>query len=36
MPQDIIDCDVVIQAGDEDTPDTATGGEGPLGNDGRL
>jgi hypothetical protein len=27
----IIDCDVVIQAGHEDTPDDATGGEGPLG-----
>ena len=33
MPQDIIDCDVVIQAGHEDTPDGATGGEGPLGNE---
>src|SRR5215469_7600808 len=28
---DVIDCDVVIQAGHEDTPDSATGGEGPLG-----
>jgi hypothetical protein len=31
MPLDIIDCDVVIQAGHEDTPDDKTGGEGPLG-----
>ena len=30
---DVIDCDVVIQAGHEDTPDDATGGEGPLGNE---
>ena len=27
----IITCDVVIQAGHEDTPDSRTGGEGPLG-----
>src|SRR6516164_2400831 len=33
MPQEIIDCDVVIQAGHEDTPDDKTGGEGPLGNE---
>ena len=33
MPQEIIDCDVVIQAGHEDTPDDRTGGEGPLGNE---
>ena len=31
MRQEIIDCDVVIQAGHEDTPDHRTGGEGPLG-----
>jgi hypothetical protein len=29
----VIDCDVVIQAGHEDTPDGMTGGEGPLGNE---
>ena len=29
----VIDCDVVIQAGHEDTPDDKTGGEGPLGNE---
>lgn len=29
----VIDCDVVIQAGHEDTPDGRTGGEGPLGNE---
>jgi hypothetical protein len=29
----IIDCDVVIQAGHEDTPDGMTGGVGPLGNE---
>ncbi len=29
----IIDCDVVIQAGHENTPDGATGGQGPLGNE---
>lgn len=28
---DVIDCDVVIQAGHENTPDGMTGGEGPLG-----
>jgi hypothetical protein len=28
---DVIDCDVVIQAGHENTPDGITGGEGPLG-----
>jgi hypothetical protein len=33
MRQEIIDCDVVIQAGHEDTPDDRTGGEGPLGNE---
>ena len=33
MAGGIIDCDVVIQAGHEDTPDGATGGEGPLGNE---
>jgi hypothetical protein len=31
MTQEIIDCDVVIQAGHENTPDDRTGGEGPLG-----
>src|SRR5262249_38662248 len=31
MPNPIIDCDVVIQAGHENTPDDKTGGEGPLG-----
>ena len=31
MAQEIIDCDVVIQAGHENTPDDRTGGEGPLG-----
>lgn len=31
MAWNIIDCDVVIQAGHEDTPDNMTGGEGPLG-----
>jgi hypothetical protein len=31
MRQEIIDCDVVIQAGHENTPDGMTGGEGPLG-----
>lgn len=31
MAHEIIDCDVVIQAGHEDTPDDRTGGEGPLG-----
>jgi hypothetical protein len=31
MAQDIINCDVVIQAGHENTPDSMTGGEGPLG-----
>jgi hypothetical protein len=31
MAQRVIDCDVVIQAGHEDTPDSMTGGSGPLG-----
>jgi hypothetical protein len=31
--QSVIDCDVVIQAGHQDTPDDKTGGEGPLGNE---
>jgi hypothetical protein len=26
-------CDILIQAGHENTPDGATGGEGPLGNE---
>src|SRR5262245_7544224 len=33
MRQEIIDCDVVVQAGHERTPDGKTGGEGPLGNE---
>jgi hypothetical protein len=33
MAEEIIDCDVVIQAGHEDTPDGATGGTGPLGDE---
>jgi hypothetical protein len=31
MLKKFIDCDVVIQAGHENTPDDKTGGEGPLG-----
>jgi len=31
MAKDFIECDVVIQAGHENTPDNMTGGEGPLG-----
>jgi hypothetical protein len=31
MAPQLIDCDVVIQAGHENTPDSKTGGEGPLG-----
>jgi hypothetical protein len=31
MLKEFIDCDVVIQAGHENTPDDKTGGEGPLG-----
>jgi hypothetical protein len=31
MAKKVIDCDVVVQAGHENTPDTMTGGEGPLG-----
>lgn len=33
MAEEIIDCDVVIQTGREDTPDDATGGTGPLGDE---
>jgi hypothetical protein len=33
MAGEVIDCDVVIQAGHEDTPDDATGGVGPLGDE---
>jgi len=32
-PMAVIDCDVVVQAGHQDTPDGKTGGEGPLGNE---
>jgi hypothetical protein len=31
MADKVIECDVVIQAGHENTPDDKTGGEGPLG-----
>lgn len=31
MAQDIVACDVLIQAGHENTPDNMTGGAGPLG-----